>query len=305
MRVVDVIAEKRERHHVLEVDDEMGIEVTVKGKGRELAHLIVGVTRQNMTMIRLPGSDAVYRATGSFRATFNKSAKNLRDKTVTRLDRGSVTRVRFINEKGELELVRKGEQAPDREGGDPIPVFEPVGVLIQNFDVRKAAGTAMSLTGLVTKDFVDEPVSEEISGLTAAAPRVEFDATLDGKPGTFTLWVGKDDKESRQTYVKTSLSEQVFLVSTHLVGRYLSSSDSFARTDQQVAEEEKQRAAAAAHAAEHEDHAETMRQMEAAPGPAAGPGGGAIPPEMMEKIRAQMEKTKGAEGAGAHAGHDH
>ncbi len=308
LRTIDIISEKAERHHVLEVDDELGIEVTVKGdKDATLANFIVGVSRKNMTMVRIPGSEIVYRAQGSFRTTFNKSAKNIRDRSVTSLERGTVTRVKMKSERGELELKKVGEQPADREGMAPIPLFEPVGgAEIQNFNARLAAGTANSLTGLTAKDFVDEPLADDVTGLGEAATVVEFDATTrDGKKGTFTFWIGSDIEKSRLTYVKTSLSEQVFLVSSHLVMRYRAVADDFARTDEQVVQEEKQREAAAAHARDHEQRAEMQKAMQQAgpQGPGAPGPGGQISPEMMEKIRAQMEKK--APPKGEHDGHAH
>lgn len=302
MRVIDVIATNKDQHHVLEVDDEMGVEVTVRGGNEELAHFIVGVSRKNMTMVRIPGGDTVYRASGSFRSTFNKSAKNIREKTVTKLERGTVSRLKFVNDKGELELVRTGEKPADREGMAPVAVFEPVGVEIENFNERLAAGTANSLTGLVARDFVDQPLPDDVTGLGEGAPRVEFDASSDGKKGTYTIWVGNTDEKSRQTYIKTSMSDQIFLVSAHMVTRYNASAQDFARTDEQVKQEEEARAAAAAHAEEHRQHDDMMKQVQSPGGPAPGASAGAnqIPPEVMEKIRAQMEK----QGAQGQAGQD-
>ena len=53
IRIIDVISENKAKHHVLEVDDEMGIEVTASGGGAELAHFIVCVARQGMTKMSL------------------------------------------------------------------------------------------------------------------------------------------------------------------------------------------------------------------------------------------------------------
>lgn len=305
LKVIDVIAENRDRHRVLEVDGDLGIEVTASGKGEELAHFIVGVSRKNMTMVRIPGSDTVYRATGSFRVTFNKSAKNIRDRTVTRLDRGSVTRLEIVNEKGELALVKKGEKPSEREGMAPMPIYEPVGVEVENFDERKAAGLANSLTGLTARDFVDEDLPDDVTGLGEGAVKVEFEASRGDEKGTYTLHIGKEKEGDRLTYVRTSLSDQVFLVSSHMVQRYGVTAQDFARTDEQVKKEEEARAAAAAHGESHRQHAEMLEKMKAqgqsmpgAPAGAPGQGQQQIPPEVMKKIRAQIEQ-QAAQGGGA------
>ncbi len=299
MRIIDVISENKAKHHVLEVDDEMGIEVTASGGDTELAHFIVGVARKGMTMVRVPGSDTVYRSNGSFRITFNKRADNLRDHTVTKLDRDSVTRMKFFNEHGELEIVREGEE--NKEGEGEVPVFEPVGVKIRNFNTRAALGISRSLTGLSTKEFVDDKPGDEVTGLGEGAARVEFDATKDGKKGSYTIWLGNKDEKKRLIYVKSTAMDQIFMVSLHLVTRYMAKADDFSRTDEQVAQQEKARKEAREHGEMHGNQAGMRGQMPPGFSPGGMPGkGGAggqeIPPDIMKKIQEQMKK-QGEQGA--------
>jgi hypothetical protein len=272
LKTIDVISENKAKHAVLEVDDALGVEVKAFDGEKQLAHFIVGVSRGEMTMVRLPGEDKVYRVQGALRGTFNKSVKNLRDHAVTQLDRGSVTRVKITAPDGVFEMVKKGEGAEAK--------FEPVGDPIQNFDWRKADGIANALTGLTTRDFADEPVADDVSGLGAGALRVEFDAAKDKAKGTFTVLVGKDVEKEHETYVKTSLSDQVFLVAAHIVARFRTKAADFARTDQQVADEEKRRKAAEDHARMHEDNAQATEAQQA--------GGQSIPPEILEQLKAKM-----------------
>jgi hypothetical protein len=272
LKTIDVISENEAKHAVLEVDDALGVEVKAFDGEKRLADFIVGVSRGDMTMVRLPGENKVYRVQGALRATFNKSVKNLRDHAVTQLDRGSVTRVKITGPDGVFEMVKKGE-------GDKAK-FEPVGEPVQNFDTRKADGIASALTGLTTRDFVDQPIAAEASGLGDDALRVEFDAAKDGAKGRFTISFGKSLEKERETYVKTSLSDQVFLISSHLVSRFRVKSADFARTDAQVAEEEKRRGEAEDHARSHDDHAQATAAAEAT--------GQSIPPELLEKLKAQM-----------------
>jgi len=279
LKTIDVISENQAKHAVLEVDDALGVEVKAFDGGKLLADFIVGVSRGDMTMVRLPGKAEVYRVQGALRATFNKSVKNLRDHAVTQLDRGSVTRVKITGPDGVFEIEKKGE-------GDQAK-FEPVGEPLQNFDTRKADGLANALTGLTTRDFVDQPIADDASGLGEGALRVEFDAAKDGAKGTFAVLIGKALEKERQTYVKTSLSDQVFLVSSHIVARFKTKAADFARTDAQVAEQEKARKAAEEHARGHEEDAQARVAGQA--------GGQSIPPEILEKLKAQMAKQpKGA-----------
>ncbi len=303
MRIIDVISENKAKHHVLEVDDEMGIEVTASGGDTELAHFIVGVARKGMTMVRVPGSDTVYRSNGSFRITFNKRADNLRDHTVTKMDRDSVTRMKFFNEHGELEMVREGEKIRQGESV-AVPIFVPVGVEIKNFDNRAAVGISRSLTGLSAKEFVDDEPGDEITGLGEGATRVEFEAMKDGKKGSYTIWLGNKDEKKRLVYVRSTELDQIFMVSMHLVSRYWVKIDDFARTDEQVVQQEKARKESREHGEMHRKHAEMRKAMQpgSSPGGApgmAGPGGQEIPPDIMKKIQEQMKKQ------GEHAGHKH
>jgi len=198
---------------------------------------------------------------------------------VLQLDRGSVTRIRYVDGDADFEMVKQGEGEDAR--------FVPVGMELQNFDWRRAAGNANSLTGLSTRDFVDQPVADDVSGLGAGATRVEFDASKGGVEGTYTIWIGKDLEKERQTYVKTSAGDQVFLVSTHLVKRFRTRPEDFARTDEQVAAEEKQRKAAEEHGKMHEQQRQAAQAAKAAQGQA---GGQEIPPEILEQLRAKAQQ---------------
>jgi hypothetical protein len=274
---IDVISDNKAKHAVLEVDDALGIGVKAFGGGKLLADLIVGVSSGEMTMVRLPGQDDVYRVQGSFRAVFNKRAKNLRDHAVTPLDPGSVTRAKFFNGADVLEIAKEGQGADAK--------FAPVGAEIPNFDWRKAAGNANALTGLMTRDFQDAPVSDDISGLGEGATRVEFEAAKGGVRGSYTLWIGKDLQKERETFVKTSISDQVFLVSTHIAMRFRTKPGDYARTDEQVAEQEKARKAAEEHGKMHQEHAAEVE--------AAQAQGQSIPPEIMQQLQQKM-KEQGA-----------
>jgi len=177
-----------------------------------------------------------------------------------------------------------------------------VGLELQNFNWRKAESNASSLTGLSTRDFVDAPVSDEVSGLGEGATRVEFDAAKDGVKGTYTIWIGKDVEKDRQTYVKGSISDQIFLVSTHLVTRFRTKPEDFARTDEQVAEEEKQRKAAEEHGAMHEKQKQAVQAAQAAQAQANGQ---AIPPQILEQLKAKAQAQPAGGPAGQHQHEQH
>jgi hypothetical protein len=278
LKVVDAIAESKARHAALQVDDEAGVEVTALAGTTELARFVVGMTTSDMTFVRLPGKDTVYRVTGSLRAAFNKSAGLLREKAIFDLDRDSVTRMAFSNAAGELTVERKGE-------GEQA-TWAPVGAEIANFDAKKMEGLARTLAQLTTRDFQDAPLGTETTGLGEGAAKVVFDAAKGGQKGSFTLWIGNGLDKERETWVKSSASGQIFLASTSMVERFKAKADDFARTDKQMAEDaEREKKAAEARA--QGAGGQPPPGMGWAPG-AGPPGGGQIPPEVLAKLRAQM-----------------
>ncbi|MCP4606934.1 MAG: DUF4340 domain-containing protein [Proteobacteria bacterium] len=239
LKVIDIISENKSNHGKFEVDEEKGVEVTALEGDKELAHLIVGKSRNGMTFVRVSGKDEVYRIQGYHSGTFNKSVKNLRDKSVLKRDLKNVTRVTFTNEKGELMLEREGEEEDVK--------FVPVGAKIENYNESKAKGVVRALVGLTARDFVDEALPVEKTGLGDDAARVVVEIQGSGAPDIVTAWVG-NEAEKNQAYIKTSESDQLFLVSTSTVDRFKVGSDDFARTDKEL-EEEKERKKKAAEAA--------------------------------------------------------
>ncbi|MCP4606052.1 MAG: DUF4340 domain-containing protein [Proteobacteria bacterium] len=275
IKVVDIISKNKENHDSLQVGEETGIEVTASAGDKELARFIVGKSKGDMTFVRKTGEDAVYRIQGYHRGTFDKSVKNLRDKTVLKRDVGSVKKVTLTNEKGGL-VLENSKEGEDKKLG-------PAGVEIENFHQSKADGMVRALVSLTAREFVDEKLQDEETGLTEGAAKVIVELDGSGEADAVTVWVGKEIEETKKTYVKTSESEQVFLVSSSTANRFKVGPDDFARTDEEMkAEEEKKKAAAA-----------NPPQM---PPGMMGMGGGGmggnqqIPPDIMRKIQAQMAK---------------
>lgn len=209
------------------------IAVTASAGGDTLLEMTTGVTPGNDTFVMLAGDDTLYRVARTLRRRFSKSATQLRDSTVLKLDPHSVTRVKYVNSNGTFEMRRRA----DGDEGE----FEPTGAPIKNFDTKRASARANALCNILTKDFVDEALGSDVTGLDDDAASVEIEATRDGAPISVTIRVGKEKTRMRQTYLRTSLSDQIYLVSTHVASRMLISGDEFARTDEQVAREEEAR----------------------------------------------------------------
>jgi hypothetical protein len=246
LRPADIISEKASSHEKFEVDDKKGIDVTALQGEDELAHIIIGKARDSMTFVRLPGKDPVYRFKDAFRYQFDKSAKVLREKTVIDIKQENIQKVTFKHDGKELVLEQASAES---EGEEAKKKIQPVGVEIKNFDEKKAKGVFRALAKITARDFVDEKLPDETTGLGPSATQVVVESMQDDKPVTTTIFVGKDTGEDNQTYVKTSASEQVFLVGDFTTKRFRATADDFTRTDEEIAKEEESRKKAAEAAA--------------------------------------------------------
>lgn len=284
LKVVDIISENKEKHGDFQVDSEGGIEVAGLEGETQLARLVFGKSRNSMTFVRQPDKDEVYRIQGYHRSTFDKTAESLRDKTIIKQDMDKIEKVVFKNDAGELSFEFTGEGA-ERS-------LQPVGVQIQNFNETKATGVVRTLASLSAREFVDEALPEETTGLSQDAPSVVLELSRgDGKSdagdeggNTTTLWIGKEDTEKKQTYVKSSESNQVFTISSSTADRLLAKVDDYARTDEDLKKEEERQKKAAEAAAQRGGGPMGMGGM-------GGLGNQQIPPELMRQIQAQMAKN--------------
>jgi hypothetical protein len=246
---------------------------------KQLLRIIVGKSAGNFTYVRLPEGDEVYRVLGSHRRDFDKTATSLRDKAVLELDARDIGRVTFLGEQGELVLAREKGKAENK--------WHPVGVQIENFNESKAEEILQTLGRLRASDFEDSAVPVEQSGMGDSAYKVIIELTRSGEPETITLWIGAEQEEKKATYLKTSKSEQLFLVMTAIANRLRVTADDFARTDEQVAKDEEQKKKARSNG---------MQGAGMPPGMGGSPGGQQqIPPELMKQIREQMARQQGAQ----------
>jgi hypothetical protein len=230
LKVVDVIAENAESHDRFDLDAEKGIEVTALAGKEELAHLLIGKSKGGMTFVRVPGEDPVYRVQGYHRGPFNRSASALRDKTIIEVEKDTIGKVTFRGEKGDLALEAEGEGELRR--------FVTRGAEIENFDEAKAKGILSSLARLKARDFVDGELDAAETGLGEGAAQVVLEIAGATKPDVITLTLGKEIPKERKTYVKSSKSDQVFLVAASTAERFQVGADDFARTDEEVKEAE-------------------------------------------------------------------
>jgi hypothetical protein len=233
LRVIDVISEKRSNHEKFEVDDKNGVEVTVLSGKETLGHFIIGKARNGVTFARLPGKDTVYRLKGQIKYNFDRAMRLIREKTILKLEFDGIERATFESDGEKLVM--------EKEGKDKEATVKPVGTKIKNFDESKAKGIFRSLGSLNALDFEDAKVPDETTGLGEGAAKVIVEATKDDKPYQVTLIVGKEKAGKNQTYVKTSDSDQIFLISNYTAKRLRSKARDFSKSDEDVKKEEERK----------------------------------------------------------------
>ncbi len=133
-----VAASRSENHERLGVDDAHGIRLVVRAGDEEVVELLVGTSREQTTMVRLPGEDAVLAVQGALRYSIDRDVKDWREKTIIALDPSTVQTLAFQSESGAFRFARDAEgewtQAEDEaaiEGFDPSRVDAMTRALVQ------------------------------------------------------------------------------------------------------------------------------------------------------------------------------
>ena len=246
MKTSSPVSNSKDRLENFELQQGRGIDVRVFCGDKALSALTIGRAKLEITYVKKQGSDAVFQTDNYMRSVFNKTAKMLRDTNIYNFERPQITRVKYTNQGKELTLLNKSSPG--------ALIFEPLGEKIKNYNSQHALISIGVLAKLNARGFVDEPVDVSVSGLDEKAARVEFDVSENGGTKTIVLLIGNENEKMRQTYVRSSSSDQVFLISSHFVNALTLDAEQLARTDAQVAEEEEYRRKAAEHAHQHHHH---------------------------------------------------
>lgn len=117
-------AKEKDKWSTYEVTDSLGTRVSVKGEKKVLTDVYIGkfsykqappssnpyMQNQQGTMtsfVRLADDKDVFAVDGFLSMTFNRKASDLRDKTITRVNRSSVSRLSFDLPDEQFELVKQ------------------------------------------------------------------------------------------------------------------------------------------------------------------------------------------------------
>jgi Domain of unknown function (DUF4340) len=202
----DVVATSAESHEKLGLDAKQAVVVVVKGGGKPLATLHLGKGPQ----IRVNDDPRVYDTRDFRRWSLVREAKLWRHREIVRLEPEKVTGLTLVYPTGQVVLKKAADgKWAFAEGTKPMP---------PSFDAQAASDLTATLARVDAEQFVDAPVTDEVSGL--GTPGITLTATTsDGKSAT--LLIGKSAGEA--AYVKRPDGPRVWQVASYVIKRIPSS----------------------------------------------------------------------------------
>lgn len=261
LEVHGIAATKKENHKLLEVDDAHGVRVIAKEKERTVLDIVVGAYRGNNTMVRIEGKDLVLAAGGSLKYTFNKAVKDWRQRKIADLKTEELTSLKLQSSAGAFEFSQAENVWKLATGQKAIP----------RFDASKVQSLAASLSSLRAIDFADANVDKTKAGLDTPQATVVLTAAAEAGTNQVVLSLGKESKEpALGYYAMRSDKPTIYIVSKYLGDQMKPTAATFQASAD---------AGAPAPPTEGANFGATPQAMDPSQ----------IPPDVMEKLRAQMQ----------------
>ncbi|HMF40393.1 MAG TPA: DUF4340 domain-containing protein [Polyangia bacterium] len=214
MDVTDLVTEQKAKHAEFQVDDKSGLHVVAKAKGgKVLADITVGKTSGPGTMVRLPGKDDVWQATGISRYQFDKSAADWRDKSVTTFTLADAESVEVVAKDGAKAILKKGT---GKVGNDDKWDVVESSVKIDKLDNSVPSGIVSAMSIWKANDFADAAKPADV-GLEP--PALTVTVGLKGGKKVGVLFGNK--KGDDEVYAKTADAPQIFVMKKYNADRVL------------------------------------------------------------------------------------
>lgn len=213
----DLIANKKEKHAELEIDDDKGHTVKVYAKGKKVLDLVFGrPAKGGGSTVRVAGSEDVYVAKGRLGTVLKKELTAWRKKALFELKADDITRVSIAMADGGKLVFEGTPPAPAPDAGPAAakaewklsePATLPAGFRL---DAAQLSRPAASLASLRAQDFADG-VTDAAAGFDVPHTVVEANAR-DGKKVVVHIG-GEDDK--KRVYAKVDGDPQVYVLAAY------------------------------------------------------------------------------------------
>lgn len=221
IQIVRRVAAQPEPRHRLGPDGRVLVKAWTRD-GAELA-FAVGASKREETFVQRVGEEQVFAALGACRRFFDLSLEQLRAPAITNFEVATIEAVRFTNEWGTLDIVPSADDARRFVEASPS---------IPNFNSERASKNVAVLATLFAKGFVDPPIDAPATGLFLEdTPRAQV--SFRGKKEPLIVFIGARTTHGR-LHLRTSASEQIYLVSAHLGSSLMPRDEHFARTDSEM-----------------------------------------------------------------------
>jgi hypothetical protein len=210
MDVSDLVTDQKAKQAEFEVEDKSGVRVVAKGAGgKVLADFLVGKSGSAGTaMVRLPGKDEIWQASGISRFTVDKTTTDWRDKTITTFTGTDAEQLEVATkDEGKVVLKKSGAKEGAEDKWEIVETTAPKLPKTEPLDQSVPSGIVGALSSWRANDFADGAKPGEV-GLEPPASTVTV--TLKGGKKVAVLLGNKKGED--EVYVKTPENPQVFVV---------------------------------------------------------------------------------------------
>jgi len=209
MDVSDLVTDQKAKQAEFEVDDKAGVHVVAKAAGgKVLADFIVGKSAGAGTMVRLPGKDEIWQATGISKFLVDKTPTDWRDKSITTFTAADAQQLEVVTkDDGKVVLKKSGAKDGTEDKWELVETTSHKLAKSDPLDNSVPNGIVSALATWRANDFADGAKPSD-TGLDAPATTVTV-SLKDGKKTTILLGNKKGDDE---VYAKTPEAPQIFTV---------------------------------------------------------------------------------------------
>ena len=266
MHVTSVAGHNSSSYDDFEVDDAHATRVTLKTGSTAVMDVFVGAALDTGTAVRVPGKTEVYRVGVSVSSMLSRAPRDWRDRDITQITRDSIRAVEWAGANGTFRFTRNGDTWS-----------AAAGTTVDRLDTAKVNALVDTITNLRASDFA---ATGAATGVGADSPRVTIETEVEGSPARVTLRVGNNSGD-QEAFAQREGNDVVFVISRTQADAIKPTVAAFQAPLPSDGGADAGDASAPA--------APTPPPM-GMPGAIPTPGGGQLPPEIMEQIRRQMQQ---------------